>query len=168
MIDPDDKNDQHIYIDTFFLQSYLMGRNEIEKVAKDQVKKAKREARINGTIFIKFPFLVIAELINNLNRNVRNKDKRKEILADLFSLIEDEKIDIVPPKGDSLKIAAQIRSKESDLDITDILIVAQALCDEYSTILLIDDLKVLESKEIARIKKREGRFRPLQIKPTID
>jgi hypothetical protein len=66
-----DKNDQNIHMDTFFLESYLMSRNEVEIEAKKEVQKALRRAKGNGDIFIKFSFLVIAELINNLNNKVQ-------------------------------------------------------------------------------------------------
>ena len=84
---PDEnKNDQNIHIDTFYLQSYLMGREESEREATKQVKEAIRRAKNNGDISIKFSFLVIAELINNVKLQERNIEKRKEIFQDLFKV----------------------------------------------------------------------------------
>ena len=62
MIDPNE-NKQHIYVDTYYIQSYLMGHGDAEEYAKEQVRLARDRARKNGDIFIKFPFLVIAELM---------------------------------------------------------------------------------------------------------
>jgi len=108
-----ERNDQNIHIDTFFLQAYLTGRNnvEIENEAKKEVQKAIRRSKGNGDIFIKFSFLVIAELINNLNNKVKDKEKRKETLKNLFNLLKNNKIDIEPPKGDSLEVAASIKDQ---------------------------------------------------------
>jgi hypothetical protein len=90
------------------------------------------------------------------------------MLKNLFELLKNSKIDIEPPKGDSLNVAASIKTQENDLNITDILIVAHALSDNYSSILLINDSDILASKVISKMKNREGRSRPLQIKDSID
>ena len=163
-----DINDQNIHIDTYYLEAFLMSRNEGEKEAKKEVQTALRRARTNGDIFIKFSFLVIAELINNLNNKVKDGKNRKEMLKGLFDLLKNSKIDVEPPKGDSLNIAASIKNSENDLNITDVLIVAHALCDHQSSILLMNDSDVLASKVINKMKNMDGRSRPLQIRESIN
>lgn len=161
-------NDQHIYIDTFYLQSFLNGNNDLERHAKKEFRKAKQLTEKSGEIFLKIPFIAVAEMINNLNIKVNEKRQKERIVSNLIDLLDqNEKIDLVPAKCESFKKAVEIKNQDNRLDDTDILIIAQALCDPYSSHLLINDSNILESRVIDEVNTnmhRDGnRNRKLRI-----
>ena len=160
---------QHIYIDTYYIQARLIGHGDDESHAKEQFRKAIERSHKSGEIFIKFPFIVIGELMNNLNHEELDPTKREQALNEFLDILKDEKVDLVPPKIDSLKMATDIKKEDRYLGVTDILIAAQALCDTNSSLLLTNDSKILESLVISRINKemteKEERVRKLKILP---
>ncbi len=56
MPDPTE-NEQHIYMDSYYIQAYLIKRRSEEAHAKKQVKRAIELAHNNGEIFVIFPFM---------------------------------------------------------------------------------------------------------------
>ncbi len=161
-------NCQHIYIDTFYLQAFLNGQSDLERYAKEEFRNAKQLTERNREIFLKIPFIVVAEMINNLNIKVNEKRQKERIVSNLIDLLDqNEKIDLVPAKCESFKKAVEIKNQDNRLDDTDILITAQALCDPYSSHLLINDSNILEYRVIDEVNKnmhRDGdRNRKLRI-----
>lgn len=145
------ENKQHIYIDTYYIQAYLVKRHSEEAHAKKQVKRAIETAHNNGEIFVIFPFYVIAELINNLNRKIADPASKERAFNDFLKLLGDSKIDLKPLNEHALRMASDLKEKDGNLDVTDILIASQALDDKYSTILLTNDGPIIESDFIAQI-----------------
>jgi predicted nucleic acid-binding protein len=166
MIEPNE-NRQHIYIDTYYIQSYLLGHGDAEDYAKDQVRLARDRARKNGDIFIKIPFLVAVELMNNVCRNGFNDTDKERFTSGFIDFMKDENVDFIPNKNESLKLAVELKDRDNNLDVTDLLIVSQALIDKYSTILLTNDGRLIDSPEIDRMKKREDRLRKLKISDSL-
>jgi predicted nucleic acid-binding protein len=81
--------------------------------------------------------------------------------------MKDENVDFIPNKNESLKLAVELKDRDNNLDVTDLLIVSQALIDKYSTILLTNDGRLIDSPEIDRMKKREDRLRKLKISDSL-
>jgi hypothetical protein len=122
----------------------------------------------NGHIHIKFPFIVAGELINSICYNSMCSSDKAHVIEDFFKLFRSEQIDFIPARMESFKLAAKIKDNDNRLDDTDLLIASQALCDIYSTRLLTNDPKLLESREIGQAGEViEGRIRALEISETI-
>lgn len=144
---------EHIYIDTSYLQSYLIPKNDEEEWQGEQVKNAILRAKHNRKKFIIIPMIVAGELVNNLNDNDIYKNGKQDAMSRFFEVLENEKIDLKPAKADSLRLAAQIKDSDRLLGDTDLLIASQALCDIYSVHLLIHDKKIIESEEISDVER---------------
>ncbi|MEI6105339.1 MAG: hypothetical protein WCP70_15505 [Methanothrix sp.] len=130
-----------------------MPKNDEERYRKEQVRRAIEKTHKNREIFIKFPFIVAGELMNNLCSKYIHAADKKEVIGDFFEVLDDDKIDLIPAKADALKLAAEIKGRDNLLGDTDLLIIAQALCDIYSTNLLTSDKKIIESQEIDSISR---------------
>jgi len=165
---PSNGSSQHIYIDTSYIQSFLRPKDDEERWRKEQVKKAIKHANKNRKIFIVFPLIVVGELINNLSLENSHISHKQDVIGEFFSLMENKKIDIKPARVDALKLAAEIKNRDSLLGETDLLIASQALCDIYSVNLLIHDRKIIESEEIANAEREiRDRLQNLKISDSI-
>ena len=162
----EERNNQHIYVDTSHLQAYLWGDRD-EVVYKDAFKKAIHMSEQNPEIFIKIPFVVVGEMINNLKRKDKREVKEDAISNFLDLLGHYERVDIIPANFNSFRMAVKIKNESNRLDDTDILITSQALCDPYSSHLLTNDSELIESIMIDKIntkmKNNGDRFRKLKI-----
>lgn len=164
-----DENPENIYIDTSYIQSFLNPKNHEEQWRKKQVRKAIEHTKKNGKRFVIFPLVVAGELINNLNKEITDKNDKKEIVGDFFEMLKDEKIDLKPARSDALRLAAKIKDKDHLLGDTDLLIASQALCDIHSVHLLIKDKKIIESIEIFNeLSNMDGRVHDLKISDSIN
>jgi hypothetical protein len=162
-----DERKQHIYIDTSYIQSYLMPIGDEERYRKEQVRRAVEKTKKNKEIFIKFPLIVAGELINNLSKERMDLEDKQEVIGKFFKVLNN-KIDLIPARTNSLKLAADIKNKDHLLGDTDLLIVAQAICDINSTHLLIKDKDIIESREIDEAERNiEERQRKLKISDSI-
>lgn len=160
-------NAQHIYIDTYYIQSYLIGRGHEEEHAKKQVRKAIQHAQRNGDILIKLPFLVVAELMNNVCRNGMDAARKENFIKSFLELMNDKNIDFIPHQKKALELATRLSNCDISLDVTDALIVSQALGDKYSTVLLTNDGRLIDSPEINKIREGGDRLRKLIISESI-
>jgi hypothetical protein len=140
-------------------------------VARDQVRKVVDRSRKNKEIFIIFPFVVAGELINNLKRQTKNTTHKQEAMSRFFKLLENKKVDLKPAKADSLKLAAEIKSRDRLLGDTDLLIISQALCDSDAVHVLMHDDKIINSQEIFNedeaLIETKKRFQKLKISDSI-
>jgi len=162
------QNEQHIYIDTVYLIHYLMGNGDEVSRARKQVKRAKQMVERNSDIHVKIPFVATGEFINEICYNNMAQTEKSAIIAKFFDLFRDTNIDFIPAKAGAFRLAAQIKDRDNRLDDTDILIVAQALCDIHSTCLLTNDPKLIGSRTIEQAGEEiEGRMRDLKISETI-
>jgi len=147
--------DQNIYIDTFYVQSVLWGRDDEKQLADETMQKIKKTIS-NPNIHVKIPMIVIGEVINNLMR----KFEITEILNDstpdkLCELINDLKADLVPPRKESIESAHVLLTKDNRLRPADAMIVSQAVRDPDSTYLITNDTIVLESDAIREYLKTD-------------
>ena len=158
------ENEQHIYIDTVYLIHYLMGNGDEVSRARKQVIKAKQMVEKNSDIHVKIPFVATGEFINQICYNRMGLSEKSAILSKFFDLFKNMNIDFIPARVDSFRLAAQIKDRDRRLDDTDILIVAQALCDLNSTFLLTNDPDLIGSRTIGQVEKEiEGRRHVLKI-----
>ena len=165
------KNTQNIYIDTCFFQGYLWGKPDEKENAKDIFYRIKSSVRRNRDFNVKIPFIVIGELINNLNRENYGQRNRDGIMYTFFELREDLKADTIPPNKccyDKAKLLTDQDSYFAEHAPTDAFIVSCALCDPDSSRLLTTDSRLLESELLKKIEKdmRTNKERNRQLKMT--
>ena len=65
--------DQNIYIDTFYIQSVLWGRDDEKRLAEETMQKIMRSISNHPNIHVKIPLIVVGEVINNLTRKFKIK-----------------------------------------------------------------------------------------------
>jgi len=158
---------QHIYVDTFYLQSYLLAKTDEEIYAKEQFNSAWSKAIRHDEIFLVIPFIVIGEAINNLKR--RNLYSRDEVNINhsFANIMTNKHIDLKPAEFEVVDLVKRIRDNDDRLDSTDLMIVAQALCDPKSFLLLTNDPKLIDSSGINEVNREcseEGWRNKLKIK----
>lgn len=71
-LETQDKNEQHIYIDTVYLIHYLFGNGDEVSRARKQVIKAKQMVENNSDIHVKIPFVATGEFINAICHKERH------------------------------------------------------------------------------------------------
>lgn len=141
---------QCVYIDTFFIQAFLWGKNDQKQHATRVIKKIKSTISKNPMVCLKIPMVVIGELINNLNKNFGIKEIfQNDVPRELCKLLDNLKADLVPPRKETFYIAYRLLNDIDDrLKPTDALILSQAICDPDSIYLLTTDQTMLVSKTI--------------------
>jgi len=160
--------EEHIYIDTVYIHSYLLGRGNEEAHAAEQVKKALRMANRSKNICVIFPFVVIGELMNSIWRESISAADKKTAIGEFIDVLAKKRVDLKPPEAKSMKVAVDIKSEDSRLDDTDLLITAQALCDIHSTNLLTNDPNLIISEKIYEYEQSiKGRINRLKISEDI-
>jgi|SRR5271157_2445962 len=105
--------------------------------------------------------------MNNICRNGLDEAEKEKVIAKFLELMKDESVDLIPHQAKSLEIASKLKEKDTNLDTTDLLIVSQALIDKYSTILLTNDGRLIDSPEIDKLKKSDDRLRKLKISESL-
>lgn len=160
---------QHIYVDTFYFQSFLLAKTELEISAKDEFNSVWSKSGKHNGFKLVIPFVVIGEAINNLKK--KNAYQREEVLINLglAKIMTDDHIDFKPATHDVLDLAKRIREKDDRIDPTDLMIVAQSLCDPESLLLLTNDEKIITSSGITEVNTEccdQGWRKKLKIKDT--
>ncbi|MBC7218603.1 MAG: hypothetical protein H5T49_00495 [Hadesarchaea archaeon] len=141
-------SDQYIYIDTFFIQAFLWGKNDEKQLANETIRKIKNTV-VNPNIHVKIPMIVIGEVINNLMRRFEIKEiLNGNTLCELCKLLNDLGADLVPPCKRSIETARVLLDKDNQLKPVDAVILSQAVCDPNSTYLITSDKILLESNRI--------------------
>jgi len=163
-------NIQNIYIDTYYFQGYLWDEKKDRRDdAIAQISKIKYDVRRHG-INVKIPFIIVGELMNNLVKTGFERTKREEIMSDFLGLKDKLKADIIPPNKHFYAKAKLLCSCDPYLiehAPTDCFIALCALCDPYSTYLVIHDTLIVESRSLRDIehymRKKRERFQKLHI-----
>lgn len=145
------------YIDTDYLHSYIFYKNDLlKKFLKNKLLDIECTRynnfknilyNSNNNVFIKIPFIVCGEFFNNIKRKpecLNDENSLHTINMEIFSLLNESKVDLVPPKEHCFDIANKLLS-DSDLDSTDALIVSQALYDKDSVYMFTLDNKITNS-----------------------
>lgn len=160
-----ESNCQHVYMDTYYLQGYLWGKKDEQKMCRDVIQGIRRSSG-HPLIKVKIPFCVVGELINNLNRD--NPPNKVHILSNFLELIEKLGADLVPASPEAHLITTKLSRERVYTGDTDILIVSQALADPFSSRLLTPDRVLLTSETIKKIeidmRKNKKRKQHLQIR----
>ncbi|MEA1994024.1 MAG: hypothetical protein U9N35_06505 [Euryarchaeota archaeon] len=152
-----ENNLQNIYIDTFYIEAYLIGnkigQSDTQKEAKDLFQKISKTIT-NPNIKVVIPFIVLGELINNINREISGDVNKNKIFFKFWKLINRLiKADFSPPRGNFIPIAKRVMEKDDKIEPADLHIVAQALEDPNSSFLLTTDSKIIESYGIKSLEK---------------
>lgn len=133
-----------------------MSNKKDEKAASKSVfDKIKYNISKKGAV-VKIPFVVVGEIMNNLITKGFTEKERKEILDNFFNLIKELSADLVPPKPICFVKAEALHLKDKYMvenAPTDCLIVLFALCDPYSTHLLMHDKIILETRTCRNIEE---------------
>jgi len=142
---------QHIYIDTCYFHAYLIGDRD-EKEISNQIFQKIFKCIENPNIKVIIPFIVVGEVINNINRKIPDKDKT-DVVMKFWRLIKNLKADFAPPRSECFKLANKIIETDDRIEAVDSEILSQALCDPNSSHLLCSDTKVLHSNQIKDLEK---------------
>ncbi|MBN1761618.1 MAG: hypothetical protein JW878_00875 [Methanomicrobia archaeon] len=148
---------QVIYVDTYYFQGYLWGEEGTDEKedATENLNKLKYEVGKYG-IKVKIPFIVLGELTNNLIKEEFERTRTEGIMQDFFRLRKDLDADIVPPDRKCYFKTQTLIKEDSRLierDPTDCLIALCALCDPYSTYLLMPDTSIIGAHSLTKIEK---------------
>jgi hypothetical protein len=159
---------QHVYTDTQYLHASIFPITDDEIIAKSEFDRVLNNR--NSQILIKLPFVVVGETVNNIHRdNDLSETDKADIIRNLLNIMGNDKVDMCPPTVNCFELAKRLVTEDNRLDDTDSLIVAHALCDIYSSLLLMRDKKVLASAKIDEINKElyesGKRHRILHIRP---
>lgn len=160
-------NPRHVYVDTQYVHAYLFSDNSRKKdeefIAKAQVDHLLTNR--NSNQLLKIPHVVMGEIINNIHR--RDSLNETNINRRILNMMGNDKLDFVPASKDCLKLTNDLLNMDRDLDATDTIIVSQALCDSFSSHLLMKDGRVIGSPAIDEInqnyKDRNKRTKLLKI-----
>lgn len=152
-----ENNLQNIYIDTFYIEAYVIGdkigQRDTQKEATDLFQKISKTIT-NPNIKVVIPFIVLGELINNINREISDDMNKTQVFFKFWELINKLiKADFSPPRCNCIPIAKRVMVKDDQIEPTDLHIVAQALEDPYSSFLLTTDSKIIESYGIKNLEK---------------
>lgn len=151
-------NPMHVYIDTQYLHAYLFPtksnkRSDVEYIAKTQVTEVLYNN--NSLLFLKIPFIVVGEFINNIHKRSLSENDKADITRQFLNLMGEPKVDFVPPTMECFQLSKDLNDGDRNLQGTDTLIVAHALCDPLSSHLLTKDGPIITSTLIQDIIKKD-------------
>jgi len=162
---------QAIYVDTYYFQGYLWGEDGTDEKegATENFNKLKYEVQ-KRYIKVKIPFIVLGELMNNLIKEGFENDRIEGVMMEFFWLRKQLDADIVPPDKNCYAKSQKLLSEDSRLiekDPTDCLIALCAICDPYSTYLLMPDANIVGARSLKNIEEdmrnKGERFEKLHI-----
>ena len=144
-----------VFVDNHLLRGMLSETSLERADALHQFKKLNQ-----NTYEAVIPQVAIGELVSISMRDFG--DDPSEIHNKLGKLYEnihkilDVSICMPPPNKKSIEIAMELKNRDSNLDMTDLLILSQALIDRESQRFLTTDKKLLDSDVI---KQKEEELR---------
>ncbi len=147
------------YLDTNIIVGYLKKKND-ERVHSNKIINELKRKRPNVTVVI--PQVVLGEAITKIIEKEEEGELVEDPLYKLGKIIKDVNAETPSPTPESLQVASRLLKKDTRLKPTDALIVAQALCDRNSTLLVTTDRDLIGNKEITKyeeIMRREEKRR---------
>lgn len=153
------------YLDSSYLIGIVSDKPSEQSKVKDLLSKISKRCEIV------VPQVVIGEVVSVITKNIDNTskayEKMQKFLNELYMILKPTSC-LPPLEKEALCYAHVLSNRDSNLDITDLLIISQALQDRDSKYLFTSDSKLLRSKTIkefeCEIRKEGKRNKILKIK----
>lgn len=149
---------QSIYIDTCILIGYVeKGRNDINRTAKENVRKIQSMVRHNSEIKVKIPTTILGEFMLWC---IRNDDCDNRALSDFKMLVKNLNADFPAPQKEHYELARKLMETDDRFEPNDALIISYALLDPTTTWFLTTDTNLHNNRIIEEEKdKRNNKFK---------
>ena len=143
-----------VFVDNHLLRGMLSTKSLERQDALHQFNQLN-----HNTYEVVISQIALGELVSVTMRDFNEPAELANKLGKLYEHISDVldvSICLPPPNKKSIEIAIELKTGDNNLDMTDLLIVAQALADKDSQRFLTRDKKLLDSEII---KKKEEELR---------
>ena len=136
-----------VYVDSWLLRGITSMKFGDRKAAMREFTKL-----YNPSYTAVIPQIALGETINTMMRDMADdanafNTATKKLFDSIANILDVSKC-MPPPSPESFEIAHDLKHRDGSLDITDLLIVSQALADPDSERLLTADDNLVRSKEI--------------------
>ena len=138
-----------VYVDSWMLRGVTSAN------LRDRTETMREFTKLrNPSYTAVIPQIALGETVSTMMRDMSDdanafNTMTKKLFDGIANILDVSKC-LPPPSPESFEIAYELKHRDGSLDVTDLLIVSQALADPDSQMLLTADNRLVRSREIKR------------------